>query len=215
MKHIALLLLIPLVAVAGIAALFVGVLGFALPFLAEHGIPVLAPQGLPFVMAPWFQGLIKFVLLLLVMIMPFASLLTWAERRESAMMQDRLGPNRADILGFKAWGIFHFVADAAKMMFKEDFVPAKANRFLFSLAPFLAIVPVFIIFTIMPFGPDICVGHLMDVVSDAATCPDRVSMWACSSTSPSRRSRCTAPRSPAGRRTTNGRCSAACAPPRR
>ena len=168
MKNIALLILVPLMAVAGIAATFIAVLGYVLPELA-------APHA-PWVMDAWFQALIKFALLILVVVMPFASLLTWAERRESAMMQDRLGPNRAAILGFKAWGIFHFVADAAKMIFKEDFVPAKANRFLFALAPCLAIIPVFVIFIIIPFGSDICVHHIFDVVSDPNVCSDRVSM---------------------------------------
>ena len=60
--------------------------------------------------------------------MPIASLLTWMERKQSAMMQDRIGPNRAAILGWRGWGIPHFVADAVKMIMKEDFVPAKANK---------------------------------------------------------------------------------------
>ena len=60
--------------------------------------------------------------------MPLASLLTWAERRQSAMMQDRLGPNRANIGPIKLKGILHFVADALKMIFKEDFVPANVHR---------------------------------------------------------------------------------------
>ena len=107
-------------------------------------------------MDPWFQALIKLVLLILVVVMPLASLLTWMERKQSAMMQDRLGPNRAGILGWRGWGILHFVADAVKMIIKEDFVPAKANRFLFTLAPLLAIVPVFVTFAIVPFGADVC-----------------------------------------------------------
>jgi len=119
---------------------------------------------------------VKFTLLILTMVMPFASLLTWAERRESAMMQDRIGPNRAKIGPLQLWGIPHFVADAVKMIFKEDFIPAKANRFLFTLAPFLAIVPVFIIFIIIPFGSDICVGHVFEVVKDPNVCTERVSM---------------------------------------
>ena len=179
--NIGLLLLVPILAVAGIAALFVFVLGYLLPELAagtlgQPYVHLTFLPPLPFIMSGWFQGLIKFVLLLLGVVMPFASLLTWTERRESAMMQDRIGPNRAAILGFKAWGIFHFMADAVKMIFKEDFVPAKANKFLFSLAPFLAIVPVFVVFAIVPFGSDICVGHLSDVITDPALCSERVTM---------------------------------------
>src|SRR5438034_5650151 len=97
----------------------------------------------------------KWVFLILVLVMPLASLLTWAERRQSAMMQDRLGPNRANIGPIKLKGILHFVADALKMIFKEDFVPAQVHKGLFALAPILALAPVLIAFAIIPFGPTI------------------------------------------------------------
>jgi NADH-quinone oxidoreductase subunit H len=112
------------------------------------------------------QALIKVFLLLMTFVMPIASLSTWAERRQSAMMQDRLGPNRANIGPFKLWGILHFVADAIKMITKEDVVPAKVDRFLFALAPVMAIAPVLITFAIIPFGSDLCVGHVTDVIRD-------------------------------------------------
>ena len=83
---------------------------------------------------------VKWLGLIILFVMPVASLLTWAERRQSAMMQDRLGPNRANIGNVRAWGILHFVADALKMLFKEDVVPAKAQKFLFFLSPILAII---------------------------------------------------------------------------
>src|SRR5687768_8801513 len=85
----------------------------------------------------------KWIFLILLLVMPLASLLTWAERRQSAMMQDRLGPNRANIGPFRLWGILHFVADALKMISKEDLIPEKAHRPLFALAPILALAPVF------------------------------------------------------------------------
>src|SRR6476661_5962340 len=100
-------------------------------------------------------AIIKILFMILVLIMPLASLLTWMERRQSAMMQDRLGPNRANIGPIKLKGILHFVADAVKMIFKEDFIPANVHKGLFALAPILAIAPVFIAFAIIPFGPTI------------------------------------------------------------
>jgi NADH-quinone oxidoreductase subunit H len=100
-------------------------------------------------------GALKWLGLVMLFVMPVASLLTWAERRQSAMMQDRLGPNRANIGPFKAWGIFHFVADALKMLFKEDFVPARAHKWLFTLAPIMALAPVLIAFALIPFGPPV------------------------------------------------------------
>lgn len=97
----------------------------------------------------------KWLFLVFLFVMPVASLLTWAERRQSAMMQDRLGPNRANIGPIKLWGILHFVADAVKMIKKEDFIPANAHKQLFALAPILALAPVLIAFAIIPFGPTI------------------------------------------------------------
>ena len=101
-----------------------------------------------------FPG-VKWVFLIVMLMMPLASILTWMERRQSAMMQDRLGPNRANIGPIKLKGILHFVADAVKMIFKEDFIPANVHKGLFALAPILAIAPVFIAFCIIPFGPTI------------------------------------------------------------
>src|SRR5499426_2505059 len=97
----------------------------------------------------------KWLFLVLALVMPLASLLTWAERRQSAMMQDRLGPNRANIGPIRLKGILHFVADALKMIFKEDFIPANVHKGLFALAPILALAPVLIAFCIIPFGPEI------------------------------------------------------------
>ncbi|HKA86560.1 MAG TPA: complex I subunit 1 family protein [Haliangiales bacterium] len=108
---------------------------------------------------------VKWLGLIMLFVMPVASLLTWAERRQSAMMQDRLGPNRANIGKIRLWGILHFVADALKMLFKEDFVPAKAQKFLFFLAPILAIAPVFIVFSIIPFGPPVNFHKLAEVMT--------------------------------------------------
>jgi NADH-quinone oxidoreductase subunit H len=110
-------------------------------------------------------AIVKWVGLVILFVMPVASLLTWAERRQSAMMQDRLGPNRANIGPIKLWGILHFVADALKMLFKEDFVPARAHRLLFTLAPAMALAPVLIAFAIIPFGPPVDFDKLGKVLA--------------------------------------------------
>jgi NADH-quinone oxidoreductase subunit H len=98
----------------------------------------------------------KILVFIILFAMGLASFMTWLERRESAMIQDRVGPNRANIGRFRAWGLLHFVADALKMMFKEDFIPPKANRFLFTLAPMLALAPPLIVLAIIPFGAPLC-----------------------------------------------------------
>lgn len=121
---------------------------------------------------------LKWAFLVLALVMPLASLLTWAERRQSAMMQDRLGPNRANIGPIRLWGILHFVADALKMIGKEDFIPEKAHKGLFALAPILALAPVLIAFSIIPFGPTIFpheLGHVIDLrVFDPAEAADPI-----------------------------------------
>ena len=98
-------------------------------------------------------ALAKIVGIILLFGMTVAALLTWVERKQSAIIQDRVGPNRANIGPFKAGGVFHLVADTLKMIVKEDFDPASANPWLFKIAPFLAVVPPMLVFAVIPFGP--------------------------------------------------------------
>ena len=112
------------------------------------------------------SAIIKILFMVLGFLMPLASILTWMERRQSAMMQDRLGPNRANIGPIKAWGITHFLADAVKFIFKEDYVPGKAHKFLFMWAPIMAMAPALIVAAIIPFGPSLCWGQLTEKVAD-------------------------------------------------
>jgi NADH-quinone oxidoreductase subunit H len=112
------------------------------------------------------EAIAKILFMVLGFLMPLASILTWLERRQSAMMQDRLGPNRANIGPIKAWGITHFLADAVKFIFKEDYVPGKAHKFLFMWAPIMAMAPALIVAAIIPFGPSLCWGQLTDKIAD-------------------------------------------------
>ena len=88
----------------------------------------------------------------------YATLLTWAERKESALMQDRIGANRAAILGVTAAGLIHIIADAVKMITKEDFIPPAGNRFLHSLAPVITFFSALAIFAVIPFGSILKIG---------------------------------------------------------
>src|SRR5712691_4134711 len=81
-----------------------------------------------------------------------AAILGWVERKQSAIMQDRIGANRASILGFRVMGLFHPIADAIKMLTKEDFLPARADRLLFRLAPFVSVFFGLVAFASIPFG---------------------------------------------------------------
>lgn len=193
--------------------------------------------------APVLAPLLK-VVFVLVLLLTFAPVLTWAERRQSAMMQDRVGPYRAGIpmpqvvldlvpaaamgafgvavlcgasslffmlgalitgdgadflresSGISAWwlvvisggvaalhvgmgrilpdlffekrltafGLIHPLADAMKMIWKEDFVPPKADKLLFAVAPIIAVIPAFATFAVIPFGPTLYIDHLFDVI---------------------------------------------------
>jgi NADH-quinone oxidoreductase subunit H len=84
--------------------------------------------------------------------------LTWLERKESAVMQDRVGANRANIFGFRVIGLFQPFADAIKMFFKEDFTPVFSRRFIHNLAPFLSFFFVLTTIAVVPFGDVLRVG---------------------------------------------------------
>ena len=77
-------------------------------------------------------------------------LLIWFERKLVAGMQSRVGPDRAG-----PFGILQTVADAIKLMLKEQILPLKADRAMYLLAPIIALVPSFLIFMIIPLGPNL------------------------------------------------------------
>jgi NADH-quinone oxidoreductase subunit H len=98
------------------------------------------------------------VAFIMFVVLNFGGLLTWVERKQSAIMQDRLGANRASIFGIRVLGLLHPLADAIKMLTKEDFMPARADRLLFKLAPFLSVFFGLVAFAAIPFGDVLVVG---------------------------------------------------------
>src|SRR6195256_5488837 len=92
-------------------------------------------------------SLLKIVGIVFLVILPMVSYAVYAERKVSALIQDRLGPNRVGPAG-----LFQPIADAMKFLLKEDFTPAQVNKFYYWLAPCLAMVPAITTIAVVPFG---------------------------------------------------------------
>ncbi len=97
-------------------------------------------------LALWIEWTIKAVILVLVLLVGFAYL-TYMERKFLARFQNRYGPNRAG-----PYGLLQPVADAIKLIFKEELIPSQADKLLFISAPIITTVPALIILAVVPFG---------------------------------------------------------------
>ena len=98
-----------------------------------------------------------FVLLLVLQVMGMG---VFFERKVSALIQDRIGANRASIFGVAALGVINtLVADPIKFLVKEDVVPAGTDRLLHFLAPCLSVIPLLVTFAVVPFGDVLVVGE--------------------------------------------------------
>ena len=113
---------------------------------------------------PLFQHGVTWAVLLIVAIKVFVSfaalmgsvmLMIWFERKLISDMQSRIGPQR-----WGPFGLFQTLADGIKLFFKEDLIPAEADRFVFKLAPYLVLLPALITFAIVPVGGTMTIaGH--------------------------------------------------------
>ncbi len=114
-------------------------------------------------------ALIK-ILVMIGFVVNTAAILTWLDRRQGAMMQDRVGPNRAviKIFGreFRLIGLLHPLADGLKFFTKEFYRPPRADKLLFTLAPILAMAPVMALVAVIPFGDTLCLRDVFRVAGD-------------------------------------------------
>lgn len=99
----------------------------------------------------WTPLIIILVKVLIVFVVGLVAtmLMVWFERKVIAGMQNRVGPNKAG-----PWGLLQTLADGTKLFFKEDLLPERSDRLVFRLAPYLALVPAFLAFAIIPLGGD-------------------------------------------------------------
>ncbi len=129
--------------------------------------PLLANIDLTFIIA----SLVKIVFLTFLVILPMVAYSVYAERRFSAVIQDRVGPNRTGIpltlFGFKKdiqifgiGGLLQPMADGLKFILKEDFTPKSVNTFYYWLAPVLTMVPALMTSVVLPFGSELRLADL-------------------------------------------------------
>jgi NADH-quinone oxidoreductase subunit H len=97
--------------------------------------------------------------LVLFMVLNLAGVLGWVERKGSALIQDRIGANRASIFGFAGMGLVNtLIADPLKFLTKEDFIPPAGDKLLHTLAPCMAFFPALVTFAVIPFGDVLNLG---------------------------------------------------------
>lgn len=110
------------------------------------------PKPLETLVEVAIAAVVKSGLLIAVLLTVFAYM-TLLERKVMALMQVRIGPNRAGPFGF-----FQPVADGIKLFLKEELIPAQADRLMFILAPVITVLPALVILAVVPFGPplDVC-----------------------------------------------------------
>ena len=106
---------------------------------------------------PFLISFIKIAVVIFAVILPMVAYSVWAERRMSAIIQERVGPNRVGIPFTKIGlsGLGHPIADGLKFILKEDFTPGHVNKFYYWLAPALTMVPALLTCAVLPFGSEL------------------------------------------------------------
>src|SRR5580704_11435066 len=124
------------------------------------------------------------ILIMVGFVLNWAGILTWADRRQSAMIQHRIGPNRAVIKVFgkeiSLFGLLHTAADGIKFFTKEDFMPPRADALLFMMAPIISMGAVFALLAAIPFGDTICPSRLPSHLSEIFAGPAVPRLGMCS-----------------------------------
>jgi len=110
---------------------------------------------------------IVFITYAISVLMGFGTILTWVERKQAAVMSDRIGANRAYLripftqVKLVWWGLFHGMADGLKMILKEDFKPKTYDWYAYAVAPWVVFTPVLLVFAVIPFGGQLVPGELI------------------------------------------------------
>jgi NADH-quinone oxidoreductase subunit H len=114
---------------------------------------------------------IVFITYAISVLMGFGTILTWVERKQAAVMSDRIGANRAYLripftqVKLVWWGLFHGMADGLKMILKEDFKPKTYDWYAYAVAPWVVFTPVLLVFAVIPFGGHLVPGQLIPALA--------------------------------------------------
>src|SRR6266542_6792235 len=148
---------VTLAAAVGIPALLLGLILLLTPILQPATIDAaLAAAGLEGHRTAAYVGALAVLALLMVNFGAiFSGVISWYERRIAGRMQSRIGPNRAGFAGFFVW-----IADAVKLLLKEDLVPADADSILFRAAPYFVLTGFALTFVALPFGESLIAADL-------------------------------------------------------
>ena len=103
----------------------------------------MSPLFMKYLVWPLVKFLVAFLIVQLIVMM-----MNWIERRTLGLMQARLGPNRVG-----PWGLLQIIADPIKFILKEDIVPSSSEKVAYFLGPMLPLIPAFLVFCLIPFGP--------------------------------------------------------------
>jgi NADH-quinone oxidoreductase subunit H len=150
---------VTLIAAVALPSILMGAIMFATPILKPGVIDALLGIGPG--AAPLAREIAYAVALLLLAFLMvnfgaiFSGVISWYERRVAGRIQSRIGPNRAGFLGFFVW-----IADAVKLILKEDLVPADADALLFRAAPYFVLVGFALTFVVLPFGHSLVVADM-------------------------------------------------------
>jgi NAD(P)H-quinone oxidoreductase subunit 1 len=110
--------------------------------------------GFPTIFSKFLSTIIPIIIVMLVATLGVL-VIVWLERKISAGVQQRIGPEYAGPLG-----IIQALADGLKLLLKEDIIPAKGDSWLFSIGPGLVVVPVFLSYLVVPLGHDLILQNL-------------------------------------------------------
>lgn len=121
----------------------------ALPRLLAVGDPLVDVVDWVTVLIVVIKTVATFVIVLVSVL-----LMIWFERKVLSDMQNRVGPDEAG-----PWGILQSIADGIKLFFKEAFLPERADRRVYRLAPYLSVIPAFLTFAIVPIGGEVSIAH--------------------------------------------------------